>query len=225
MQKWVSGTLAAILFHVLIPAGLHAQTAERAGEAVLATPLAVCEEKAGEGEISDVIRAYPCEQYIDKNVSDDANTIKYLLKIINDNQRESMNDSYVLYAHDQTVQWILVALAFMITIAAVITKSYPELKIKKVDFAMVPIVLAALSAAVTSINVYYQFGQYMRLNENVWYDLSELKSDIHFAIFRHVEAGKRDDSAKIDEDTINAWHDRLEQIMQRYFQRESGAGS
>ena len=122
------------------------------------------------------------------------------------------------------MQWILVALAFMITVATAITKSYPEWKIGKIDFALIPVVLASLSAAVTSISVYYQFGEYMRLNENVWYDLSELKSDVHFAVFRHVEGGKRDDRSKINEDTLNAWHDRLEEIMQRYFEREAGAG-
>jgi hypothetical protein len=122
------------------------------------------------------------------------------------------------------VQWILVTLAFMITIAASITKGYPELVIWKIDFAMIPIVLGALSAAVTSVSVYYQFDVYRKLNQTVAYDLEELERNIHFAIFRHAASRDRD-TGKIDQEAINEWLERFETIMQRYLEREAGNGA
>jgi hypothetical protein len=109
----------------------------------------------------------------------------------------------------------------MLTIATTITKAYPRLKIKQLDFAMVPVALAALSAAVTSLSVYYEFDHDRRLNQSVAYDLAELKSDIHFAIFRHAASGASDETRRIHEDAINEWHERFDTIMQRYLAREA----
>jgi hypothetical protein len=98
------------------------------------------------------------------------------------------------------------------------------LKIGLLEFAMIPIGLAALSAAVTSISVYYEFDDYRRLNQTVAYDLAELKSDIHFAVFRHAASRERSDTSRIDEDAINEWHERLDAILQRYLTHEAGDG-
>ena len=89
------------------------------------------------------------------------------------------------------------------------------------DFALAPIVLSALIAAVTSINAYYQFYQYSTLSQNMAADLSELEADIHFLILRHV-AGQSQE--QVNDDIINDWQDRLKTIMQRYSQRETGNG-
>jgi hypothetical protein len=218
MEK-VSAILAAILLPVLMQAGLHAQTTERAGISAPDTPLAVCGETGSDGR-----RNYPCDDYIGANVRNDADTIKYLLEEINQHKSSSLNTSDDLYLRDQIVQWTLVVLALMITIATAITKSYPDFKIRKIDFAIIPVILAAFSAAVTSLNVYYQFGEYTRLNESVGYELAELESDIHFAIFRHVAGREEGEASRIGEDTIASWHERLETILQRYLKRETGDG-
>jgi hypothetical protein len=95
------------------------------------------------------------------------------------------------------------------------------LNIRGVDFAVAPIILSALIAAVTSINAYYQFDEYRRLSQNMADDLVELERDIHFLVLRHA-AGRG--QQLVDEDTINQWHDRLRTILQRYSQRETGNG-
>jgi hypothetical protein len=220
MQKSVSGMLAIILFHILLPVGLHAQTDEQTNAAISDTSLAVCDNEANRDEGAD----HPCNRYIDANIENHADTIKWLLGTIEDREISSTQATSTLYRRDQTVQWILVALAFMITIAASITKGYPELVIWKIDFAMIPIVLGALSAAVTSVSVYYQFDVYRKLNQTVAYDLEELERNIHFAIFRHAASRGRD-TGKIDQEAINEWLERFETIMQRYLERESGNGA
>ena len=118
-------------------------------------------------------------------------------------------------------QWIIVILSLFTTISAAITKLYPKLNIRGVDFAVAPIILSALIAAVTSINAYYQFDEYRRLSQNMADDLVELERDIHFLVLRHA-AGRG--QQLVDEDTINQWHDRLRTILQRYSQRETGNG-
>ena len=117
----------------------------------------------------------------------------------------------------------LVVLALMTTISAAITKGNPELKVYKIDFAIIPIILASSSAAVTSLNVYYQFDEYRIVNQGVAYDLEELEIDIHSAIFRHASSRDRD-AGKIDQNAIEGWLERFETIMQRYVERESGNG-
>jgi hypothetical protein len=216
MQKSMTARLlVALLYTLLLPGGLHAQTDVPADEAALDTSVAIC----GKEEES----VYPCDQYIDAHIEDNANTVKWLLEEIKDREGDSTQASTALYTRDQVVQWTLVVLAFVLTIATTITKAYPKLKIKQLDFAMIPVALAALSAAVTSLSVYYEFDQYRRLNQTVAYDLAVLKSDIHFAIFRHA-ASRPDETVRIDEDAINEWHERFDTIMQRYLAREAGNG-
>ncbi|MGH6920981.1 MAG: hypothetical protein ACREJ0_25135 [Geminicoccaceae bacterium] len=220
MQKSVNGILTVILCYILLPAGLYAQTDERTNAAILETSLAICDNEANGDEEAD----HPCKRYIEENIENHADTIKWLLGIIEDQESSSTQATSTLYRRDQTVQWILVSLAFMITIAASITKGYPKLMIWKIDFAMIPIVLGALSAAVTSVSVYYQFDVYRKLNQTVAYDLEELERNIHFAIFRHAASRDRD-TGKIDQEAINEWLERFETIMQRYLERESGNGA
>jgi hypothetical protein len=159
---------------------------------------------------------YPCDEFIEANVEDNADTVKWLLDEIKDREEDPAQSSNALYTRDQLVQWALVVPAFLLTLATAITKAYPELRIKQIDFGMIPIALAALSAAVTSLNVYYQFDEYRRLNQMIAYDLAELKSDINFAIFRHAASRASNDTARINEDAINEWHERFDAIMQRY---------
>jgi hypothetical protein len=47
------------------------------------------------------------------------------------------------------------------------------------------------------------------LNQIIAYDLAELKSDINFAIFRHAASRASNDTARINEDAINEWHERV----------------
>ena len=168
---------------------------------------------------------YPCDEFIEANIEDHADAVRWLLDEIKNHEDDSVQSSNALYTRDQIVQWTLVALAFMLTITTTITQAYPKLKIRKIDFAMVPIALAAFSAAVTSLSVYYQFDDYRRLNQTVAYDLAELKSDIHFAVFRHAAASReRAEAGKINQDAINEWHERLDTILQRYLAHEAGEG-
>jgi hypothetical protein len=220
MQKSVTGILIVILCYILLPVGLYAQTDEQTNAAILDTSLAICDNEANGDEGAD----HPCSRYIDANIENHPDTIKWLLGVIEDRGSSSTQASSTLYRRDQIVQWILVALAFMITIAASITKGYPKLMIWKVDFAIIPIILGALSAAVTSVSVYYQFDVYRKLNQTVAYDLEELELDIHFAIFRHAASRDRG-TGKIDQEAINEWLERFETIMQRYLERESGNGA
>jgi cytochrome b subunit of formate dehydrogenase len=110
---------------------------------------------------------YPCDEFIEANIEDHADAVRWLLDEIKNHEDDSVQSSNALYTRDQIVQWTLVALAFMLTITTTITQAYPKLKIRKIDLAMVPIALAAFSAAVTSLSVYYQFDDYRRLNQTV----------------------------------------------------------
>ena len=125
MQKSVNGMLAIILFYVLLPVELYAQTDEQTNAANLDTSLAICDNEANADEGAD----HPCNRYIDANIENHADTIKWLLEVIEDRESSSTQATGTIYKRDQIVQWILVSLAFMITIAASITKGYPELMI------------------------------------------------------------------------------------------------
>ena len=134
---------------------------------------------------------------------------------------DAANISSNYYRNDQILQMIIVVLSLLTTISAAVTKLYPKLSVKGIDFALAPIVLSALIAAVTSINAYYQFYQYSQLSHNMANDLTELEADIHFFILRHVAGGGQE---HVDGDTINEWRNRLSTIMQRYSQPETGNG-
>jgi hypothetical protein len=218
MWKSMNGALTAILLHmILLPTGLHAQTDEPADEPASDASLAICDEEASGEE-----GVYPCDRFLYANIEDDADTVKWLLEQIKSREDHSMQTSNTLYARDQMIQWSLVVLALILTVATAITKAYPKLKVGSIDFAMIPIALAALSAAVTSLSVYYEFDEYRRLNQAAAYDLAELKSDINFAVFRHAASQGRAETRKIDEHAINEWHERFNTIMQRYLAREGG---
>jgi len=125
------------------------------------------------------------------------------------------------YRNDQILQMIIIFLSLFTTISAAITKLYPKLNVMGIDFALAPIVLSAMIAAVTSINAYYQFYQYSTLSQNMADDLTELEADIHFLVLRHAAS---EQGEQVDTDTINDWHERLKTIIQRYSQREAGNG-
>jgi hypothetical protein len=216
MQK-VGGVLAATLFCVLVSAELHAQTEAEA----VATSLAVCkggETVAGHPDKSQYL---PCEQYIDANIKHNSDTVKWMLEQINNRKSYAQQVSTDYYARDEIVQWIIVILSLFTTISAALTKLYPKLTIGRIDFAIAPIILSALIAAVTSIHAYYQFDEYRRLSQNMAEDLAELEHDIHFLLFRHAASQQGE---QVNEDTISNWHERLKAIMQRYSQRETGNG-
>jgi len=194
VQKAAGVMLVAALLYVVLPPGLYAQTDEQAGDAVTGAPLAVCEDDEQGDDAFE-----PCEDYLDANIKSDADTVKWMLEQIKDRK----------------------GLCRLTTISAAITKLYLKLNIRNVDFAIAPIVLSAMIAAVTSINAYYQFDEYRRLSQNMVDDLTELQADIHYLVLRHVSSQQKN---QVNEDTINDWHERLKTIMQRYSQRETGNG-
>ena len=201
---------------LLLPAGLSAQTEERAGDPTPRTTLTVCDGDKQRGNRFD-----PCEDYIDGNIEGHADTIKWILGRIESWKSYSQYVSDSHYARSEIVQWIIVMLSFLTTIAAAITKLYPKLSIRGMDFAVAPIVLSAMIAAVTSINAFYQFDESRRLSQNLADDLEELETDIHFRVLRHVASRRQE---QVDDATVNDWHERLKSIMQRYSQRETGNG-
>jgi hypothetical protein len=219
VRQRAGGILAVILFYVLVPADLHAQTKEEA-EAV-ATSLAICKDKEAAGEDEGEDQFEPCEQYIDANIRDNADTVKWMLEQIENRKSYAQQVSISYYARDEIVQWIIVILSLLTTISAAITKLYPKLSVRGVDFALAPIILSSMIAAVTSIAAYYQYDEYRRLSQNMADDLAELEADMHFLVLRHV-AGQQE--GQVNEDTINDWHERLRTIMQRYSQHETGNG-
>jgi hypothetical protein len=220
-QKSVGGSLAAMLFCLLLSTGLCAQTDKEAEE--VATSLAICKgvEADAEAEEEEANQYQPCEQYIDENIKNNADTVKWMLEQIDMKRDYAANISNNYYRNDQILQMIIICLSLLTTISAAITKLYPKLNVKGIEFALAPIVLSALIAAVTSINAYYQFYQYSQLSHNMANDLMQLEADIHFFILRHVAGGGQE---HVDGDTINEWHDRLNTIMQRYSQPETGSG-
>jgi uncharacterized membrane protein (DUF485 family) len=217
VQTAAAAMLVATLLCAALPAGLHAQTDEQPGDASWA-PLAVCEDDEEEGDDEEF---EPCEEYLDANIKSDADTVKWMLEQIKDRKTYAEQISTVYYGRDEIVQWIIVILSLLTTISAAITKLYPKLTMRGIDFAIAPIVLSSMIAAVTSINAYYQFDEYRRLSQNMAEDLTELEADIHFLVLRHVSSQGKD---QVNQDTINDWHERLRTILQRYSQRESGNG-
>jgi hypothetical protein len=96
MQKSLNPILTAILlFMLLLPGGLQAQTEEPADEAALDASVAIC----GREEES----VYPCDQFIDANIEDNANTVKWLLEEIKDREGDSIEISSTLYTRDQMI--------------------------------------------------------------------------------------------------------------------------
>jgi hypothetical protein len=221
MPKSVVGSLAAMLFCLLLSTGLWAQTDKEAEE--VATSLAICKgvETDVEGEEQEINQYQPCEQYIDANSKNNADTLKWILKQIGMKKDSAGNISNNYYRNDQILQMIIIFLSLFTTISAAITKLYPKLNVMGIDFALAPIVLSAMIAAVTSINAYYQFYQYSTLSQNMADDLTELEADIHFLVLRHAAS---EQGEQVDTDTINDWHERLKTIIQRYSQREAGNG-
>jgi hypothetical protein len=213
--RWsAGGMLAAALLWLLLPAGLAAQTV--GSEPASRTALTVCDD--------DRPREYKyelCDEYIDGNIRQHADAIKWILGRITSWKDYSQGVSNFYYSREEIVQWIIVVLSLFMTIAAALAKLYPKLVIRQMDFAITPIALSALIAAVTSINAYYKFDEYRRLSQSMADDLAELESDIHFLVLRHVASQQQQ---HVNEDTVAEWHERLKTIMQRYSQRETGNG-
>jgi hypothetical protein len=220
MRKPVGGALAAILFCLLFSTGLCAQTGKEAEE--VATSLAICKDLETNVEAEEEINQYqPCEQYIDQNIKNNADTVKWILEQIDMKKYYAASISNDYYRNDQILQMVIILLSLLTTISAAITKLYPKLSIRGVDFALAPIVLSAMIAAVTSINAYYQFYQYSELGQSMADDLTELEADIYFTVLRHV-AGQS--QQQVNDDQINDWQDRLKTILQRYSGRATGNG-
>lgn len=209
------------MLFLLLPAGVCAQTDEPTGEPVSETPIAVCDDEE-DAEYEN--RFDPCDEYIDGNTRGNAETIKWMLEEIDDRKNYAQDVGRNYDVRDQTIQLVLIILSLLTTISAAITKVYPKLYIKRLDFAIVPIILSAMMGAVTSINAYYQFDEYRRLSQNLADDLTELETDINFGVLRHVASQRGESASRVDENTVNEWHERLITIMQRYSTRETGDG-
>jgi len=216
MRKPVGGSLAAMLLCLLFSTGLCAQTDKEAEE--VATSLAICKDVELEAEEEETNQYQPCEQYIDENIKNNADTVKWILEQIDVKKDYATDISNDYYRNDQILQMIIIVLSLLTTVSAAITKLYPKLTVRGIDFALAPIVLSALIAAVTSINAYYQYSE---LGQSMADDLRELEADIYFTVLRHV-AGQS--QAQVDDDTINDWQDRLKTILQRYSGRNTGNG-
>jgi len=216
IHKSASVILAAALICVLLPGGLCAQVDEQTGDPGVATPLSVCEDD-GQG----TSKYTPCEAYIDGNLKNQADTIKWILGRITRWKvyAQQVSDSYL--RNDEISQWIIIVLSFLTTISAAVTKLYPDLNIRKLEFAIVPIVLSSLIAAVTSVGAYYKFDEYRSLSQSMADDLTELEADINFVMLRYASSQRQE---SVNDDTINDWHERLNTIIQRYSQRETGDG-
>jgi hypothetical protein len=221
MQKPVSGSLAVALLCIFLSTDLNAQTDEAAD---VAATLAICKGDETVSDDEDENQFQPCEQYIDANTEESADILKWMIEEIEDRKNHALQAANGFLVRDEIVQWILVILSLLTTISTAITKGYPKLNIRGLDFAIVPIILSSLIAAVTSINAYYQFDEYRRLGQNQADDLTELQTDINFGLLRHAAERQQNPSAELDEEMINEWQDRLRTIMQRYSARETGNG-
>jgi hypothetical protein len=218
MRKSVGGSLAAMLFCLPLSTGVWAQTDKEAAE--VAASLAICKDSETEVQVKEQ-QYEPCEQYIDANIEGNADTIKWMLEQIESQQNYAGRVSNDYYHRDEILQMVIIILSLLTTVSAAITKLYPKFNIGGIDFALAPIVLSALIAAVTSINAYYQFDEYRRLSQNMADDLAELEIDIHFMVLRHATGEPEE---QVDQDAIDQWHERLKTILQRYSQRETGNG-
>jgi hypothetical protein len=221
LRKPSGGFLAIALLCLLVSTDLGAQTDEAAD---VAATLAICKDQETVSEEEDENQFQPCEQYIDANTEESADTLKWMIEEIEDRKNHALAVTNAFLVRDEIVQWILVILSLLTTVSTAITKGYPKLNIRGLDFAIVPIILSSLIAAVTSINAYYQFDEYRRLGQNLADDLAELETDINFGLLRHAAERQENPSTELDEEMINEWHDRLKTIMQRYSARETGNG-
>jgi hypothetical protein len=78
-QKVAGAMVVAALLYAVPPAGLYAQTDERAGDPGLGVPLDVCED-----DEQDDAEFEPCGDYLDANIKSDADTVKWMLEQIKD---------------------------------------------------------------------------------------------------------------------------------------------
>jgi hypothetical protein len=167
-QKAAGVMLVAALLYAVLPAGLHAQTDEQAGGSVSGTSLAVCDD-----DEQDTVTLEPCEDYLDANIESDADTVKWMLEQIKGRKAYAEQVSAIYYGRHEVNDNPLRVLSLLTTISAAITNLYPKLSIRGMDFALAPMVLSSLIAAVTSINAYYQFDEYRRLSQNMADDLTK----------------------------------------------------
>jgi hypothetical protein len=123
LQKPVGGSLAVALLCLLLSSDLWAQTDSEAEE--VARSLAICKGVQTETEHDNEYE--PCEQYIDANVQDSADTLKWMVEEIERRKEHAQQATSTYLVRDEIVQWILVALSLLTTIATAITKAYPKL--------------------------------------------------------------------------------------------------
>jgi hypothetical protein len=97
MRKSVSGILTVLVCYILLPAALCAQTDEQTNAAILDRSLAICDAEPNGDEGPD----HPCNRYIDANIENHADTVKWLLEVINDHENSSTRASSTLYKRDQ----------------------------------------------------------------------------------------------------------------------------
>jgi hypothetical protein len=129
MQKSVSGCLVIALFCLFLSTGPRAQTDTEAKD--VATSLAVCKAVEADVEDGDENEYRPCEQYIDANTEDSADTIKWIIEEIDERKKHAQEVTSTFFVRDEIVHWILVILSLLTTISTVITKVYPKLNVKE----------------------------------------------------------------------------------------------
>jgi hypothetical protein len=76
MRKAMNGTWIAVLLHLLLlPTELHAQVKDAADATPQGRSLEICNKEAVGEEEGD----YPCDEFIEANIEDNADTVKWLL--------------------------------------------------------------------------------------------------------------------------------------------------
>ena len=119
LQKSVRGALAVALFCLLLSTELRAQTDKEAEE--VATSLAICKDvetdveaaEEEEEEEEEANQYQPCEQYIDENIKNNADTVKWMLEQIDMQKDRAADISNNYYRNDQILQMVIIFLSYL----------------------------------------------------------------------------------------------------------------
>ena len=136
MRTSVGGMVAAILMCLVLPTDLDAQTDQRAAD--VATSLAIC--KGDETEADDEENEFqPCEQYIDANIENSGDTIKWIIEEIDNRKHHAQQVTSTYLARDEIrAAGRPVLLSLMTAISTAVAKGYPKLSIRGIYFARRP---------------------------------------------------------------------------------------
>jgi hypothetical protein len=93
IRKATNGIWIAVLLHLLLlPTELHAQVKDTADETPQGRSLEICDKEAVGEEEGD----YACDEFIEANIEDNADTVKWLLDEIANHEEDSAQSSNAL---------------------------------------------------------------------------------------------------------------------------------